>query len=608
MRIETIRIQNYKCFADSGDVELSPFFNVFVGQNDSGKSALLEALKQANPDRPHLSNPAIPNRETSPLPVSTVSLTYRISAAEIQSICRLHSTIIVPTIDGGDTPTLQKFQDVISKDVRLLCSYRTGKFPLGRIEQHGDSLQGSYSVAANTAAPRGIELKLQGQQSGEVSDIGTALAATLQGLIYVFKAERLNVGEHTLQGNSVLTPNAANLADVINQLSTRNRPQFDRLMGHIRTVFPHITDISAPLIAAKNMAQILVWTTAVELEREDLAIPLAESGTGISQVLALLYVVVTATSPRIIAIDEPQSFLHPGAVRKLFEILRDYKQHQYIITTHSPLALAMQDTDAMFIVRRGDEGSRVIALDIARQEDLRLFLSEVGARLGDVFGADSIFWVEGATEEACFPMIIREVAELHLRGIQLLGVLSTDELAAKHASRIWEIYERLSTANSLMPPALAFLFDRDGRSDEQRLDIERRSRCLVKWLPRRMYENYLLDPAAIATVVSSEDKAEGNPIGAEDVAEWVQTHANSSKYIDSTLGEYPGEGWLVNVHGARLLEDLFAALTSARVPYSKVVHGKALTRRVIAQRTADIVALGQFLGSLTSEDARFRLR
>ena len=31
----------------------------------------------------------------------------------------------------------------------------------------------------------------------------------------------------------------------------------------------------------------------------------------------------------------------------------------------------------------------------------------VGARLSDVFGMDNIIWVEGETDEECFPMIFR---------------------------------------------------------------------------------------------------------------------------------------------------------------------------------------------------------
>ncbi len=43
----------------------------------------------------------------------------------------------------------------------------------------------------------------------------------------------------------------------------------------------------------------------------------------------MLYVVLTSRESRVIIIDEPQSFLHPGAVRKLFDVLKDFPQHQY---------------------------------------------------------------------------------------------------------------------------------------------------------------------------------------------------------------------------------------------------------------------------------------
>src|ERR1700736_3626731 len=44
MRIQSIRIQNYKGFRDSGTVDMGGQFTVLVGQNNSGKTAFLEAL------------------------------------------------------------------------------------------------------------------------------------------------------------------------------------------------------------------------------------------------------------------------------------------------------------------------------------------------------------------------------------------------------------------------------------------------------------------------------------------------------------------------------------------------------------------------------------
>ena len=58
-----------------------------------------------------------------------------------------------------------------------------------------------------------------------------------------------------------------------------------------------------------------------------------------------------ADFPQVILIDEPQSFLHPGAVRKLIEILRQHPQHQFIITTHSPTAVTAADPDVLLLLR-----------------------------------------------------------------------------------------------------------------------------------------------------------------------------------------------------------------------------------------------------------------
>ncbi len=45
MRIERFRIVNYKSFADSGEVRFKPGFNVIVGRNNVGKTALAKAVR-----------------------------------------------------------------------------------------------------------------------------------------------------------------------------------------------------------------------------------------------------------------------------------------------------------------------------------------------------------------------------------------------------------------------------------------------------------------------------------------------------------------------------------------------------------------------------------
>ena len=55
MRIENFRVVNYKSFADSGEMRLKPSFNVIVGRNNVGKTALAEAVSLRFQAKPHRS-------------------------------------------------------------------------------------------------------------------------------------------------------------------------------------------------------------------------------------------------------------------------------------------------------------------------------------------------------------------------------------------------------------------------------------------------------------------------------------------------------------------------------------------------------------------------
>jgi recombinational DNA repair ATPase RecF len=54
MLINEFQIVNYKSYRDTGAILLSTGFNVFIGKNNGGKTALLEALSPSTlGDKPH---------------------------------------------------------------------------------------------------------------------------------------------------------------------------------------------------------------------------------------------------------------------------------------------------------------------------------------------------------------------------------------------------------------------------------------------------------------------------------------------------------------------------------------------------------------------------
>lgn len=430
------------------------------------------------------------------------------------------------------------------------------------------------------------------------STFAVQAAGILVNRVYHFKAERLNVGEAPAFHAVELTSDASNLAQCLHTLQS-NPVRFQRLNGLVSEIFPEVKQITAPL-TPQGPVRIFVWTVDPASEREDLAVPLSESGTGIGQVLAMLYVVLTSDLPKTIIIDEPQSFLHPGATRKLIDILRHYQrvQHQYVITTHSPTAITAAAPQTILLVKKEGAESTVEPVDASETRDQDLLLKEVGARLSDVFGADDILWVEGPTEEACFPLILSKVSGRPLLGTKILGVVQTGDFESKHSDTILEIYRRLSEGRGLLPPAVGFVFDREDRSEREREDLVRQSRGKVAFTDRRMYENYLLNPRAIAAVASEiEGFREGTDIEPEEVSWCLEKHRWDNKYFDKTVDKdsRTEEVWSSDVHGAKLLGDMFQDLSETRVSYDKVVHGTALTRWLCDNCPEDLRALAKLI-------------
>jgi NACalpha-BTF3-like transcription factor len=365
-------------------------------------------------------------------------------------------------------------------------------------------------------------------------------------------------------------------------------------------VIPSIKWINASLCDSATV-QIKVETFDPKMEREDLAYPLSDCGTGVSQVLAILYVVITSKDPQIIIIDEPQSFLHPGAAKKLIEILKKFSQHQYFIATHSAeiIAAANPSTIVKLLYENGEtQASTMNARDIREQRSL---LAELGVSLSDVFGADNILWVEGPTEELCFPLILSKLAPELLTGTKIVSIKNTGDLLQKKdnfANVMFDLYERISGGNNLYPPALGFVFDKECLSDSDIEDLKRRRPHPLKFIPRRMYENYLIHPDAIAFVLTQEDKKQKQSFTGEKIREWLETNKSNKDYFSktSTDKDLSNPEWVdKNINAAKLLEALFANLTEPKVYFKKTTDSVILTEWLLENDPDCFAELVDFL-------------
>ncbi len=598
MYISKFRVTNYKSFWQPDAIELGPGFNIVTGQNSSGKTAFLEALTLSYTLQPHRSARTAAAPDAQLAPDSVVDLRLTVPRDELFGLlASINRPWFIPhpapdcdlvrRVGRWDTPEgrprivqLALSADPLDFDIRLERGSALDRFQCARFP----SFATYHAAQPESARPMCIEFRVSadGSISSPTSrpvdvhdELGPALGRVLRGHIYRFDAQRFNVGSCPAGDSPILKPQADNLAEVLSCLQA-NPEAFSHFSSLVTRVLPHVRRISVRPFSNQRVG-VLVWTLDPATRRLDLARPLSECGTGVGQVLAILYAAVSAPRAQVILIDEPQSFLHPGAVRKLMGVLSDRSRHQYIISTHSPSVITSCEPVTVTVARLRDEETALEQVEPTKAKSLRACLSEIGAALSDVFGADNVLWVEGPTEEACFPLILRRVAGRSLMGTAVVGIRRVGDLEGRDAERAFEMLNTLSAGPSLVPPAVGVVLDSECRTDEQKTEMSRRRGQRVHFLPRRMYENYLLDADGIADVLNRLDVGRAAPLSAAEVERAIEPMRRDRGLLCGGTRDGDADQWEQHVHGAEVLSILFSHLTEARVSFDKVRDCFALT-------------------------------
>ncbi|MGO8054982.1 AAA family ATPase [Rhizobium leguminosarum] len=599
MKFTSMQIASYASFDQHPPIELGPRINFFVGQNNTGKSALLRSFRWDFPQSPHRN--AVESRPEH-LAQSVQNASISFGGPELyQTWLRAGFDISwnVPGNAMGQGPLLDEFFSQSSWTGLVHRNASSSKLTNPPGAPHGRSSVGRFKATYG-----GVDWVGFDSRGVTLTDV---VYARWREAVFYFDAQRYNLGRCEIDVPSVLQPNASNLAAVVMRMVGDRGDLFRALVQHMRDIFPTVRNLS---VSSQNngstVLEILVWPV-VEQRYRELATPLDESGTGLSQVLAILTVAMTMENA-VIVIDEISSFLHPAAAKALVRILEShYGGHQYVISTHSPDVLSACTPSTIHLVTKTDFTSTVTQVDVDNIGQLRALTSELGVSMTDVFASDRIIWVEGPTEELAFPYIFEETrddssAERHQRAPQFTAVVATGDFTAKRTrpNLIFDIYDRLSSAASVLSGAATFAFDAEELSATQMDDLNRRAKSRLLFLPRRMIECYLIHPAAISTVINSE--LDEDPVSLEAIEGFLTAHGGAAKYNAASEwnGDWKNETWLEKVDAANLLSDLFSNISATRLAFSKRVHSFGILKEIMAIERSHTEGLIEFVRRLVA--------
>lgn len=597
MIIKSIKIINYKSFSESKEIIFHKGYNIIVGTNNTGKSSLLEVLKLDFKSCPHLSEETKPNILLKADPNSIIEVEIETSIDDIYDFYLRNNKkkLYFPFFKKHNAEINKKIYEKFFNENSLLLF----KFKILNNEVIDAEIKNSpFNTLKNDIAflcrIKNNPFQLIEIKGGIEGNLYNQLFYYMlfkefrEKYVYYFHAERYKVGRSNIGPNIILKSDASNLPEVIDNLKS-NPQKFKRFNKIINVIFPEIKRITT-VNRSHNFVEIRLWSFDPKTEREDLTISLDDSGTGIGQVLALLYVVTCSDINRTIIIDEPQSFLHPGAIRKLFKILNQHLEHQYIFATHSPTVINSAKNSSMILLEKKNYETIIQEIDSLDMENIKRVLKTIGVSISDIFGADYIIWVEGPTEEKAFSLLFEKlISPYEFSSIQICAVQQTGDLNGKKAKLVFEIYEKLSGGNRIIPPAICFIFDSENKTEKIKKDIKKNSKQDVFFLNRRMFENYILHKKAILSILkkrAQEFKIEGIKITDKIILDWFISKFNKNKYyqhmgIKSIELKYNDDIWYTKIHAAQFLNDIFYELLDEKYVYDKVIDSVDLVKWIL---------------------------
>ena len=114
------------------------------------------------------------------------------------------------------------------------------------------------------------------------------------------------------------------------------------------------------------------------------------------------------------------------------------------------------------------------------------------------------------------------------------------------------------------------------------------------------YENYLLDPAAIAAVANSIEGFRQTQVSADEVHRSLEQKQQDLRYFCKGMRQVPAD-WASNIDGASVLGDIFKEISENRVVYKKTSHSVALTDWLIQNNPEKLREVADMLAVLLHE-------
>ena len=347
-RLTSVRYRNFMSFADE-EVELGDLV-VLVGLNGSGKSNFIEGLRFLRDALTIGLDAAITNRG------GIGQIRRKLPHGRRRDV----KIGIEAVVDGSRFSYEVAISASARGDWRLgseTCRIESGRGEVGGFRQEGegffftglDDHGGLLDKIEITLGASRLMLPLVGEPFSALTRFLTGIGA------YRIYPNALREPQRLLRP-ARLDDDAGNLASVLRRLRReRPSPAADCIRDALSEIVPDATDFRVT-----EPGGFLAVALAFQRDGRNVRFDASQLSDGTLRMLGILTAIHQRPAPPLIAIEEPELTVHPGAVAVLADELVDAAHRtQMLVTTHSPDLVARMPLDSLRVVEMTAEGTKV---------------------------------------------------------------------------------------------------------------------------------------------------------------------------------------------------------------------------------------------------------
>lgn len=336
MRLQSVRIRNFKAIVDSKTVKLGAL-TVFIGHNGSGKSSLIEAL------------------ETYQMIVN-----YGLDVAMQRWLGIEHARhkAVKAKERGGAAVNPIAFELAIGDSPRKVSRFLleanndSAANRMFIVQERIDHLDHPDTIYTGTPMSYDFGRSLL---NAPLSKFQREAQQVKDWQFLTLQPERMGIPQPQQRtgGGVRLAKDGSNIADFLLDIRKLDQEAFDGIVETMAYVLPYARDLQPSVTSELERKAYLQLTEA------DFKVPGWMLSTGTLRMLALLALLRHPNPPPLIVVEEIENGLDPRSIHLVVEEIRNAVLSgvtQVIVTTHSPYLLDLLMLEHLVLVERDGKG------------------------------------------------------------------------------------------------------------------------------------------------------------------------------------------------------------------------------------------------------------